>query len=107
MSNELIQELYEFRMLYNAIAFNELHKHKEIEVYKSKRHNNGELCFDGEWFIVVAILPTGQITNHYHIDNWDLFKIPSKAKMEHKFDEHTPQDVIQRIKDYLILSTNS
>lgn len=101
MTEELIQELYEFRMLYNAIAFNELHKTTDIEVYKSRKHHDGELCFDGEWFIVVAILPTGQITNHYHIDNWDLFKIPTKDKMVHEYDGHTPQDVIQRIKDYL------
>ncbi len=106
MTEELIQELYEFRMLYNAIAFNELHNTTDIEVYKSRKHHDGELCFDGEWFIVVAILPTGQITNHYHIDNWDLFKIPTKDKMVHEYDGHTPQDVIQRIKDYLILSTN-
>ena len=101
---DLTSELYEFRMLYNAIAFNELYKNGEIEVYKSKRHYGGEYCFDGEWFVVVAILPTGQITNHYHIDNWDLFNIPIKKKVSHKFDNHTPQDVIKRIKNYLILS---
>ena len=96
-----MQELYDFRMLYNAIAFNELHKHKEVEVYKSKRHHDGEPCFDGEWFIVVAILPTGQITNHYHIKYWDYFKIPSYDKMKDEFDGHTSQDGIQRLTDFL------
>ena len=98
---EQIQELYNFRMLYNALAFNALYKQDEIIVYKSKRHYNGELCFDGEYFVVIAILPTGQITNHYHIDYWDLFQIPSKMHVEHEFDGHTPETVIQRLDDFV------
>ena len=81
-------ELYDFRMIYNACLFNEwakgfydqngvidtrLPKHN---VHKSKRHFDGELCFSGGWFIVVAILPTGQISNHYEEKYWDLFNIP-------------------------------
>lgn len=93
----LINELYEFRLMYNAHLFNEWYKNGTFEVYKSLKHNDGELCFDGEWFIVVAILPTGQITNHYHIDNWDLFKIPSVEKVKHEFDNHTPKDVLDRL----------
>lgn len=97
-----MQELYDFRMLYNAIAFNELYKQGEIEVYKSKRHHDGSIPFDDEeWFVVVAILPTGQITNHYHINYWDYFKIPSYPKVKHEFDGHTASDVIQRITDFL------
>ena len=65
--NETIQELYDFRLVYNALLFNEWAKNGKYEVYKSKRHYDGELCFDGEWFIVVGILPTGQVTNHYPI----------------------------------------
>ena len=41
------QELYQFRLLYNALLFNNWYKHFEVEVYKSKRHYDGELCFDG------------------------------------------------------------
>ena len=95
-NNEL---LYDFRLVYNALLFNEWHKHGEMEVYKSRRHHDGEPCFDGEWFIVVAILPNGkQITNHYHNDYWDFFEIPEYDKVKDEYDGHTPKDVIRRLK---------
>lgn len=94
------QELYDFRMLYNALLFNEWYKNGSMEVYKSRRHADGELCFDGNWFVVVAILTNGkQITNHYHMDNWDLFKIPEVDKVIHEFDGHTSQDVLERLNN--------
>lgn len=37
----------------------------KYEVHKSYRHADGELCFGGGWFIVMANLPTGQVSNHY------------------------------------------
>ena len=66
------KELYEFRKIYNAALFNEWAENGKYEVYKSKKHFDGEDCFDGKWFIVVAILPTGQISNHYEMKDWDL-----------------------------------
>lgn len=53
-------ELYHYRMLYNAAFFNSLGE--RYEVHKSYRHADGELCFEGGWFIVMANLPTGQVT---------------------------------------------
>lgn len=100
--HDLIQELYEFRLVYNALLFNEWCEQDKFEVYKSKRHSDGELCFDGEWFVVVAILPTGQITNHYHIDYWDYFKIPAYDKVKDEFDGHTPMDVLNRLKSMVM-----
>ena len=89
-------ELYDFRVVLNALLFNEWAETGKYEVYKSKRHHDGELCFDGEWFIVVAILPSGQVTNHYHIKHWDYFKIPSYDKVKDEFDGHTPSVVLLR-----------
>jgi hypothetical protein len=106
------EELYEFRKAYNAALFNEwanpLGKHNSntgienfedcaYDVHKSWRHHDGELCFGGGWFIVVAILPTGQISNHYEAKDWDLFKIPEVEKAKYEFDGHTPSDVIDRL----------
>lgn len=91
-------ELYEFRKLYNAVLFQEWKKNGKYEVYKSKRHYNGELCFGGDWFIVVAILPTGQISNHYEMKDWDLFDIPEYEKSKYEFDGHTSQDVLKRLE---------
>lgn len=91
------KELYEFRMLYNAALFNSWAKDGLFQVHKSWRHNDGELCFGGGWFIVVALLPAGQITNHYQAEHWDLFKIPAKDKALFEFDGHTSADVRQRL----------
>lgn len=95
------KELYEFRKIYNALIFNEWFKSKEIKVYKSKKHNDGELCFGGGWFIVIAILPNGQITNHYELKDWDLFKIEEKEIPDDEFDGHTPLDTLIRMEDYI------
>lgn len=90
-------ELYYYRMLYNAAFFNLLPKEW---VHKSKRHHTGEECFGGGWFIVMANLPTGQISNHYELKDWDLFKIPEK-EIADEWDGHTPQEAAERLHKYL------
>lgn len=90
-------ELYYYRMLYNAAFFNLLPKEW---VHKSKRHNTGEECFGGGWFIVMANLPTGQISNHYELKDWDLFKVPEKEFAD-EWDGHTPQEAANRLYEYL------
>lgn len=118
-------ELYEFRKVYNAALFNEwansvpdeiigeseygkyrVKYNPEFDgkltrygVHKSWKHHNGELCFGGGWFIVMAKLPTGQISNHYEAKDWDLFRIPETEKALFEYDGHTPQDVINRLKE--------
>jgi hypothetical protein len=106
-----VSELYDIRKAYNVALFNEWGKtqvfyvdgrerHSMYHVHKSKRHNNGELCFGGDWFVVCAMLPTGQITNHYHISDWDLFNIPETEKALFEFDGHNTQDVIKRLLEF-------
>lgn len=57
---------YRYRMLYNAAFFNLLARNGQVEVCKSRRHSDGKKCFGSDdWFIVMAILPTGQVSNHY------------------------------------------
>ena len=92
-------ELYQYRMLYNAAFFNLLPKRK-YKVHKSKRHHTGEECFGGGWFIVMAQLPTGQISNHYELKYWDLFDIP-EYEVSMPWDGHTPQDAATRLLQYL------
>jgi len=91
------KELYEFRKVYNAALFNEWAIKEEYFVHKSWKHNDGELSFGGGWFIVVALLPSGQISNHYEAKDWDLFKIPERPEAMLEFDGHTAQDVLNRI----------
>jgi hypothetical protein len=96
-------ELYEYRLLYNASMFNELAKQGLYDVHKSKKHSDGTIPFgDENWFIVQAELPTGQISNHYEMKDWDLFKIPEKEKAN-PYDGHTPKDVAKRLRDFLTL----
>ena len=122
-------ELYEFRKMYNALLFNEwaiiyyevLKTYGDMDVktlppeiqkflntikpkynvHKSWKHNDGELCFGGGWFIVSAMLPTGLISNHYKEEDWDLFKVPEVEKALYEFDGHTPQDVLIRLKSLI------
>jgi hypothetical protein len=95
-------ELYEFRKLYNALLFNEWAKAEKYNVHKSWKHNDGEDCFGGGWFIVVAMFPTGQISNHYKAADWDLFQIPETEKALFPFDGHTGKDVLERMKELIL-----
>ena len=93
------RELYEYRMLYNAVAV----RHwllSGIGVTKSWRHHDGELCFGGGWFIVTADLPQGQVSNHYPAHDWPLFIVPEVDRSP-EWDGHTPQDAAERIRNYL------
>ena len=94
-------ELYDYRKAYNAAFFNELAKQGLYDVHKSRLHSDGEIPFgDPNWFIVMAELPTGQISNHYEMKDWDLFDIPEKDKAN-VYDGHSPQDVYERLVKYL------
>lgn len=109
------KELYEYRKIYNALWFNQLALEIECavlggdigdpddygyKVVKSKKHSDGELCFGGGWFIVVVETPYGQISNHYELKDWDLFKIP-EVDLPPTYDGHTPQQALERMKQIL------
>ena len=104
-------ELYEYRLVYNALWFNSLSKHfnkngvvNPYNVHKSERHNGGEKCFGGGWFIVMAQLPTGQVSNHYEMKYWNYFDIPIQQRAD-RWDGHTPQEALERMKGVLITRT--
>lgn len=99
------EELYEFRKVYNAVLFNEWFSWGIFDVHKSKKHHEGDECFGGGWFIVVAILPTGQISNHYELKDWDLFQCEEVEKAKYPFDGHTPTDVLDRLKNLIMLTS--
>jgi hypothetical protein len=92
-------ELYEFRKMYNALLFNEWSAQHKYWVHKSWNHYDGSPCFGGGWFIVVAMLPGGQISNHYKAEDWDLFNVKDTKKALFEFDGHTSKDVIERLKE--------
>ncbi|WP_029292241.1 hypothetical protein [Cellulomonas sp. HZM] len=94
-----MDELYEYRMLYNAHAAHGWLA-AGVPVVKSWQHSDGEPCFGGGWFIVVATLPTGQVSNHYAAEFWDLFTVPA-VDLPPEYDGHTPQVAAGRLRDAL------
>lgn len=92
-------ELYHYRALLHAAWLN---SERFLKQHKSRKHSDGKFCFDadGEWFVVVVELPTGQFTNHYHADYWDLFQIPEQETAD-EWDGHTPKEAAERLEKYL------
>lgn len=100
------KELYEFRLLYNANLFNEWSKQGLYDVHKSTRHYEGDECFGGGWFVVVATLPEGQISNHYEMKDWDLFHCEAVEKAKNPWDGHTAQDIAKRLREHALTANH-
>lgn len=95
-------ELYDFRMLYNALAVNALYEAGKALCYKTERHSDGELCFGGGWFLVVIDTPYGKIDNHYKMEYWDYFKCPILDQELGEYDGHTTADVADCMRKYIL-----
>ncbi|GAA2022390.1 hypothetical protein WDZ16_13035 [Pseudokineococcus marinus] len=90
-------ELYDYRMLYNAHAARGWLA-EGVAVVRSWRHSDGEPCFGGGWFIVSATLPTGQVSNHYRAEHWDLFDFVPEVDLPPAYDGHTPAVAADRLR---------
>ena len=55
-------------------------------------HEDGNPCFDGDWFIVGVDTPQGSYTYHYHEEYWDMFDCLTLERAKH-WDGHTDKDV--------------
>lgn len=96
------KELYQYRLLYNAALFNEWAMLALYDVHKSRLHHDGLYPFgDPKWFIVIAELPTGQISNHYRVTDWDLFGDVPERDLPNVYDGHTPDMVANRLEEFL------
>ena len=110
-------ELYYYRLLYNANLVNTIIYNNSrvvtgfrlpINIYKSYKHSDGELCFGGGWFVVVMETPFGQITNHYENKYYHMFCCPA-LDVAPLWDGHTPQQAAERLdklNDYIINQLN-
>lgn len=97
------EELYDLKKALHALLYNEWSKQGRYHVHKSRLHNDGTVPFGNkDWFIVVAVLPTGQVSNHYHVDDWDLFDIRETPTALFPFDFHTTKDVIDRYRKLIL-----
>jgi hypothetical protein len=91
---ELSDGFHTFNSLYyqRAILFATIvNTYKEL-AWKSKKHEDGQFCFSGGWFIVGIDTPNGSYTYHYEMEYWDLFDCKELPRAKH-WDGHTDEDV--------------
>lgn len=80
--------LYDQRMYLFATIINL----NPTRAWKSYKHDDGELCFGGGWFIVGVDTPEGSYTYHYENKYWDLFNC-IELDVGKPWDGHTDKDV--------------
>lgn len=80
--------LYEQRMILFAVIV----KQNKDRAWKSLRHEDGELCFGGGWFIVGIDIPEGSYTYHYEDSYFSLFDC-EELECGKRWDGHTEKDV--------------
>ena len=91
---DLSDGFHTFRQLYyqRMMLFATIVKQNRDKAWKSLRHEDGELCFGGEWFIVGIDTPEGSYTYHYEINYYSLFDCQELERAKH-WDGHTEKDV--------------
>lgn len=91
---EMSDGYHTFNGLYyqRMILFAALVKAHKDRAWKSHRHEDGELCFGGGWFIVGIDTPEGSYTYHYEDKDWDRFDCQELPTAKH-WDGHTEEDV--------------
>lgn len=80
--------LYYQRMVLFAALVN---AHNDM-AWKSRKHEDGEPCFGGAWFIVGIDTPQGSYTYHYEDKYWSWFECEELPVAKH-WDGHTEEDV--------------
>ena len=91
---EMSDGYHTFNGLYyqRMVLFAALVKQNKDSAWKSRRHEDGKLCFGGGWFIVGIDTPEGSYTYHYEDKDWDLFDCEELPVGKH-WDGHTEDDV--------------
>ncbi len=91
---DLSDGFHTFNQLYyqRMILFATIVKQNRDKAWKSLRHEDGELCFGGGWFIVGVDTPEGSYTYHYEDNYYSLFDCVELECGKH-WDGHTEKDV--------------
>lgn len=91
---EMSDGYHTFNGLYyqRMVLFAALVKAHKDKAWKSRKHEDGELCFGGGWFIVGIDTPEGGYTYHYEEKDWGLFDCVELPVGRH-WDCHTEKDV--------------
>ena len=105
-------ELYRYRMLYNAALFKTIRLWQmsslsgdgdafALQIGKSKRHHDGTEPFGGGWFVVWVTLPDGSVIfNHYRMEYWDLFSA-DEYDTAPEWDGSTPEQEADMLETWL------
>ena len=75
-----------------AVLFATIVNQNLDKAWKSRKHEDGEPCFGGGWFIVAVDTPMGSYSYHYEDKYWDIFKCVELSVAKH-WDGHTDKDV--------------
>lgn len=81
-------QLYHQRMMLFSVLVNLF---PEIS-WKTTKHEDGEECFGGGWFLVTIDTPEGSYGYHYKMEDWDKFNCPVLEKAKH-WDGYTEEHV--------------
>ena len=83
-----------FNQLYHqrAMLFATIVKQNKDRAWKSHKHEDGELCFGGGWFLVTIDTPNGAYGYHYEDKYWDLFECEELPVAKH-WDGYTEENV--------------
>jgi len=94
-------ELYDHRIsLYIALCKSLNSDDEYYQVWRSKKHSDGELCFGtGTQFIMGIGKKVGeQISYHIPIERWNETDFAESLEIAPEFDGHSSDDVITRLK---------
>lgn len=73
---------------------------RTVDVWRSKKHSDGELAFGGTWFVLGIGKEKGkQVTYHLPIARWDETDFAETLEKAPEWDGHTSDDVLERIKN--------
>lgn len=84
-------ELYYHRCVLFSLICNQ----NNIVAWKSKKHHTGDM-YEG-MFIVGVETPYGQVTYHYDLKYWDMFKV-QELEFAPEWDGSSPSDCIERMR---------
>ena len=76
---------HSFNSLYyqRVILFATIVKANKDKSWKTRKHEDGSLCFGGGWFLVTIETPKGAYGYHYENKYWNLFDCKEIPKAKH------------------------
>jgi hypothetical protein len=91
-------ELYDHRRALTAALAVVLASQLAGRAWRSKAHHpDDDPMFEGGYFIVGIVLPTGTITYHYKLSHWDDFAQVPELEHAPRWDGATPSDTVTRL----------